>query len=231
MLTFHSFPHHAPYSFGIPPSLPMPTLLGTRGGGRLWNFGRTACSNYDITNLGSHGLLCPPPANTPLLGSTVMPYDDLAFPLHSLCLPWIPHYTPCSPCIHSLIMAHVHLSFIPHHTPYSPGIPPSPLCLPCISLLGIRGVAGIETLGPHIVMMTSLIVYCLKCLRSKPHPPHQPLPCLDSRSCHMLTWRPFPSRPMPTVNSHHTPCSPSINSLIIPHVHLSFIHPSCPILT
>ena len=48
----------------------------------------------------------------------------------------------------------------------------------------------------------------------------QPLPCLDPKSCPMLTWRPFP---------HHTPCSPCIHLLIMSHVHLSFIHPSCPI--
>ena len=59
-------------------------------------------------------------------------------------------------------------------------------------------------------------------------PPRQPLPCLDPQSCPMLTW-PFPFTPYGYLEfPHHTPCSPCIHSLIMPHVHLSIIHPSCP---
>ena len=67
-----------------------------------------------------------PPPTTPMLGSTIMPYADPAFPLHSLCLLLIPNHTPCSPCINLLTMAHVHLSFIPPScllTWHSPSLP------------------------------------------------------------------------------------------------------------
>ena len=57
----------------------------------------------------------------------------------------------------------------------------------------------------------------------------QPLHCLDPQSCPMLTW-PFPFTPYAYLEfPHHTPCSPCIHLLIMSQVHLSFIHPSCPI--
>ena len=138
MFTFHSFPHHVPYSCRIPPSLPIPTL-------------------HYLTVLNVWGSMAFF-ANPPTLTRQPLP---LAFPLHSLCLPWIPpshpmftlhsftHNAPSSPFIHYPIMPHTHLAF-PLHS----------LCLPCIPLLlGIRRIASIETLGePHRVMLTSLIV-------------------------------------------------------------------------
>ena len=140
----------------------------------------------------------PPPPTTPLLGSPIMPYADLASPLH--CHAYFE--SPITPNAHLILIyspwpMFTFRSFL-HHA-YSPGIPPLSLCLPYMFfLLGIKGVAGIETLGePHM----TLILYCPKGLGSHellcPPPPHQPLPCLDSQSCPMLTWRPFP---------HHTPC-------------------------
>ena len=186
----------------------------------------------------SYGLLCPflhqplpclDPQSCPILTwpFPFTPYAYLEFPcshpmftLHSFT-----HNAPSSPFIHYPIIPHTHLSF-PLHSLY--------LAFP-YSLASGR-VAGMETLGePHIVMMTSLIVYCPKCLGSHGlfcPPPHHPLPCLDPQSCPMLTWRPFLFTPYAYLEfPHHTPCSPCIHLLIMSHVHLSFIHQSCPILT
>ena len=132
-------------------------------------------------------------------------------------------------------MAHVHLSFIPPSCPiltwHSPFLP-----MPTLHffLLGIKGVAGIETFGePHIVvMMTSLISYCPKGLGSHELlcPPPQPTTPLLGSQIMPYTERPFPYTPYAYLEfPHHTPCSPCIHLLIMSHVHLSFIHPSCPI--
>ena len=125
------------------------------------------------------GLLCtPPPPTTPILGSTIMPYADLASPLH--CHAYFE--SPITPNAHLILIyspwpMFTFRSFL-HHA-YSPGIPPLSLCLPYMFfLLGIKGVAGIETLGePHIVTMTEVIGYCPKCVGIHGllcHPPRPP---------------------------------------------------------
>ena len=130
------------------------------------------------------------------------------------------------PFIHSLTMAHVHLSFIPPSCPiltwHSPSLP-----MPTLHffLLGIKGVAGIETFGePHIVvMMTSLILYCPKGLGSHELLCPPPLPTTPLLGSQIMPYADLaaipPSHPMLTLHSftHHVPCSPFIHSPIMPH--------------
>ena len=167
------------------------------------------------------GLLCTSPPPTNHYHSWI--HNALCWPglTPSLpCLLWIPNHTPCSPCINLLTMAHVHLSFIPPSCPiltwHSPFLP-----MPTLHffLLGIKGVAGIETFGePHIVvMMTSLILYCPKGLGSHellcPPPPTTPLlgsPIMPYADLAAFPFTPYAYREFP----------------ITPHVHLALFHSS-----